>query len=247
MMKHVLNLNSGIFKFILILATSVLLTSYLLVNSEKEENILWHVVDPLNDSLYFIWKDKDDSIVNTIKRLKKILDPYELIFAMNGGMFKKDYSPKGLYIENGILKSPVDTIRNGYGNFYLQPNGIFLIDNSHKAMVCKATDFKMNNRVKYATQSGPLLIIEGEIHPAFNNGSVNLNIRNGVGILPDNKIVFAMSKEKINFYDFAMFFKNKGCYNALYLDGFVSRTYLPEKGFNKTEGNFGVIIYQYVN
>jgi uncharacterized protein YigE (DUF2233 family) len=76
----------------------------------------------------------------------------------------------------------------------------------------------------------------------LQKGSANVNIRNGVGILPDNKIVLAISKEEINLYDFAEYFKNLGCKNALYLDGFVSRMYLPEKDLNTTDGDFGVII-----
>jgi uncharacterized protein YigE (DUF2233 family) len=87
-----------------------------------------------------------------------------------------------------------------------------------------------------------MLLINGKMHPGFNKGSTNLNIRNGVGILPDKRIIFAMSKREINFYDFATYFKNKGCKNALYLDGLVSRTYLPEKRWIQTDGNFGVMI-----
>jgi uncharacterized protein YigE (DUF2233 family) len=87
-----------------------------------------------------------------------------------------------------------------------------------------------------------MLVIDGEIHPEFERGSANLNIRNGVGILPDNNIVFVMSKKEINFYDFARYFKSIGCKNALYLDGLVSRTYLPEKNWIQTDGDFGVII-----
>ena len=87
-----------------------------------------------------------------------------------------------------------------------------------------------------------MLVINFKIHPDFKEGSTNLNIRNGVGILSDNSIVFAMSKEPINFYDFANYFKSLGCKNALYLDGLVSRTYLPEKKWIQTDGNFGVII-----
>ena len=75
--------------------------------------------------------------------------------------------------------------------------------------------------IKYATQSGPMLIIDGQIHPAFKQGTANLNIRNGVGILPNNKLLFVMSKKEMNLYDFANYFKNSGCINALYLDGFV--------------------------
>jgi uncharacterized protein YigE (DUF2233 family) len=87
-----------------------------------------------------------------------------------------------------------------------------------------------------------MLLINNVIHPAFKDGSTNVNIRNGVGILPNGNIVFAMSKEAINFYEFAKYFKSLGCQNALYLDGFVSKTYLPEKKWIQTDGDFGVII-----
>jgi len=87
-----------------------------------------------------------------------------------------------------------------------------------------------------------MLLIDGKNHSAFIEGSKNLNIRNGVGILPDNKVFFAMSKTEIYFYDFAKYFQSLGCKNALYLDGYVSRTYLPEKNWEQTDGNFGVII-----
>jgi uncharacterized protein YigE (DUF2233 family) len=51
-----------------------------------------------------------------------------------------------------------------------------------------------------------------------------------------------MSKEGINFYDFAEYFQALGCRNALYLDGYVSRTYLPSENWIQTDGNFAVII-----
>jgi uncharacterized protein YigE (DUF2233 family) len=110
------------------------------------------------------------------------------------------------------------------------------------AKICLTEDFINTGKIKYATQSGPMLVINGEIHSAFKENSTNLNIRNGVGILPNNEILFAMSKKEINFHDFAAYFKKMGCKNALYLDGFVSRTYLPEKRWIQTDGDFGVII-----
>ena len=160
---------------------------------------------------------------------------------MNGGMYKKDNSPQGLFIENKKTLSFIDT-SDGEGNFYLKPNGVFYITSDNIPFVCKTGDFIDNGKIKFATQSGPMLLNDGQIHTAFKNGSKNLNIRNGVGILPNNKIVFAMSKIEISFYDFAKYFQSLGCKNALYLDGFVSRTYLPEKKWIQTDGNFGVII-----
>ena len=142
-----------------------------------------------------------------------------LIFAMNGGMYREDYEPLGIYIENNILISPLDTLE-GKGNFYLKPNGVFSISNSGTAAITPTQNFNLKD-VTFATQSGPMLLVDGNIHDGFSKTSENLQIRNGVGILPTGDVVFAMSKQPINFYDFAMYFKNNGCKTALYLDGFV--------------------------
>jgi uncharacterized protein YigE (DUF2233 family) len=205
--------------------------------------ILSHTVDLKKQDLKFYWKNDDGKILKSFKKLDASLKAKneKLVFAMNGGMYKTNHSPLGLYIENGKELSKVNSIKEGYGNFYMQPNGIFYITDSHTAVVCKTPDFKREG-VKYATQSGPMLLINGKIHDKFKDGSKNLNIRNGVGILPNGSIVFGMSKDMINFYDFASYFKSLGCENALYLDGFVSKTYLPSEGYHELKGNFGVII-----
>lgn len=87
-----------------------------------------------------------------------------------------------------------------------------------------------------------MLVIAIEIHPVFVKGSANLHIRNAIGILPSGRLLFAMSKDRITPYDFAEFFKSNGCQNALYLDSFVSRTYLPKKKWEQLDGDFGVLI-----
>lgn len=209
------------------------------------ENPLYvsHVVNLKYQNLKFYWKNSIDVNYNNFENLKAELSILnkKLIFAMNGGMYKKDLSPQGLYVENGITLTPLDTITKGYGNFYLQPNGVFAITKNNKALIIKSTNFN-NDFIKFATQSGPLLIIEGIIHTKFNKGSKNVNIRNGVGILPNGDLIFAMSLQKVNFYEFATYFNSLGCKNALYLDGFVSKTFLPEKNQLEMDGNFGVII-----
>ena len=113
---------------------------------------------------------------------------------------------------------------------------------SHKPTICKTIDFKPHDNIKSATQSGPMLVIDGKLHSKFNKKSTSTHYRNGVGILPNGNLIFVMSKEKVNFYAFANYFKEKGCQNALYLDGFVSKTYLPAKGSEDLGGNFGVIM-----
>lgn len=208
-----------------------------------DDRILVYTVDPKTQNLQLYWKNDDGQTLKSIQNLKSYVESknLKLTFAMNGGMFDKNFAPQGLLIQNKKTLSVLDTT-NGTGNFYLKPNGIFYITTDNIPFVCTTREFKESKNIKHATQSGPMLLIDGQIHPAFKDGSTNLNIRNGVGILPNNKVVFAMSKTAINFYDFAKYFQSLGCKNALYLDGFVSRTYLPEKKWIQTDGNFGVII-----
>lgn len=209
----------------------------------NEETILSYTVDPKSQDIQFYWKDENSERFGSILNLKNWLEQKNktLVFAVNGGMFKPDHSPQGLFIQDRQIITPLDTTSRN-GNFYLKPNGVFYITAKQQAIVCKTTDFINTKNMRFATQSGPMLVIDGTIHPDFKKDSKNVNIRNGVGILSDGTILFAMSKEKINFYDFANYFKKSGCKNALYLDGFVSRTFLPEKKWTQTDGDFGVII-----
>src|ERR1044072_6288419 len=233
-------------KLIFIAAVSVVLLmailSFTTGKSADDDVIVSYIADPQKQDIQLYWKDDHGNLVVWIHNLKDFLGSKgrKLVFAMKGGMFMTNNAQLGLFIQQHGVVTALNTA-SGEGNFYLKPNGVFYITNANKAVVCTSSEF-VNNNVKYATQSGPMLVIDGEIHPAFKKGSVNLNIRNGVGVLPNNRIVFAMSKKEINFYDFALFFKNLGCKNALYLDGFVSRMYLPEKDQLQTDGNFGVII-----
>jgi uncharacterized protein YigE (DUF2233 family) len=211
--------------------------------ANEDDRFVSYIVNPKKQNLEFFWKNKKEEHFKNAENLISWLKSKnkKLLFSTNGGMYKKDNSPQGLYVENTITKSEIDT-SNGKGNFYLKPNGVFYLTTDKNPMICKTENFLSNEKIKYATQSGPMLVIDGEIHTAFKKNSTNLNIRNGVGILPNNQIIFAISKKEINFYDFAEYFKKLGCKNALYLDGFVSRTYLPEKNWNQIDGNFGVII-----
>ncbi|CAM3908084.1 phosphodiester glycosidase family protein [Flavobacterium branchiophilum] len=231
---------------ILLMGLLLLLTAGLIAfktnQNAIDDQILTYTVDTKTQDLQLFWKNDKGETFKSIQNLKNYVESktLTLTFAMNGGMFNKDFSPQGLFIQNKKIRMILDTA-DGNGNFYLKPNGIFYITTDNKPFVCKTTNFNYNGKIKYATQSGPMLIIDGQVHSAFKDGSTNLNIRNGVGILPDNRVVFAMSKTEINFYDFAKYFQSLGCKNALYLDGFVSRTYLPEKNWTQTDGNFGVI------
>lgn len=210
----------------------------------KEDNrFVTYQVNPEKQNIRLYWKNNKGEILKSLDHLKNDVQSKQekLVFAMNGGMFEPDDAPKGLYIENFKILKPIDTLQ-GSGNFYVQPNGIFYLTQHKKAGIVETKKYNQDKNIKYATQSGPMLIINGKINPIFQENSKNLNIRNGVGILENGKLIFVMSKKEINFYALAQYFKNLGCKEALYLDGYVSRTYLPEKNWVQKDGNFGVII-----
>lgn len=203
----------------------------LLQIQNRDEDFVSYNVDPKQKDVRLFWKDDAGNLLRNFSNLQKLVSAKNknLVFAMNAGMYQENNAPLGLYIDNQKQVTPLNK-RNGLGNFYLKPNGIFYIDTSNRAFIKHTDEININPSIKYATQSGPMLVTDGVINPFFSKGSQNLNIRNGVGILPGGNILSAMSKGQINFYDFATYFKNAGCVNALYLDGFVSRTYLPSKG-----------------
>ncbi|MEE6127005.1 phosphodiester glycosidase family protein [Chryseobacterium arthrosphaerae] len=210
---------------------------------KNEDRFVICQVNPEKESIRLYWKNKDHKILGSIARLKDEVESghEELLFSMNGGMFEPDHTPKGLYIENFKILKPVDSL-SGSGNFYLPPNGVLYITRNHKAGIVTTQQYRQNSLIRYATQSGPMLLMDGKINPLFQKDSKNLNIRNGVGILENGELIFAMSKKEISFYTFARLFKELGCRNALYLDGYVSRAYLPEKNWVQKDGDFGVII-----
>ena len=151
-------------------------------------------------------------------------------FAMNAGMYLPDLSPAGLYIEDGAKLTPLVT-SDGPGNFGLLPNGVFCIADRFSVVESRAFA-KADPACRFATQSGPMLVIAGKLHPLFKPGSDSLNLRNGVGVSADGQTAyFAISNHAVNFASFARLFRDGlGTPNALYFDGSISRLYAPDLG-----------------
>ncbi|WP_430465478.1 phosphodiester glycosidase family protein [Tabrizicola sp.] len=150
----------------------------------------------------------------------------QLAFAMNAGMFHADLAPVGLYIENWIQSARLIT-SDGPGNFGLLPNGVFCAGVGFSVIESRAYA-EARPPCRYASQSGPMLVIDGALHPRFVEGSDSLNYRNGVGVTEDGRALFAISNEVVNFHSFARLFRDAlGTPNALFFDGSVSRLYAP--------------------
>ena len=157
-------------------------------------------------------------------------------FAMNAGMYHRDLDPVGLYVENGVETARLVT-RDGPGNFGLLPNGVFCIGDGFRIIESRA--FKKDRPdCRFASQSGPMLVIDGDLHPKLLPGSDSTYIRNGVGVSADGtRAVFAISNEAVNFHAFARLFRDGlDLPDALYFDGNISRLYAPALG--RHDGGF---------
>lgn len=154
-----------------------------------------------------------------------------LVFAMNAGMYHPDRRPVGLYVENGRVEGKLITSA-GPGNFGMVPNGVFCIAPDGFALIESRRFADMSPACQYATQSGPMLVIGGELHPRFLPDSTSRYRRNGVGVSPDGKrAFFVISEDPVTFHEFARLFRDGlGVPDALYLDGNISRLHAPALG-----------------
>jgi uncharacterized protein YigE (DUF2233 family) len=154
-----------------------------------------------------------------------------LTFAMNAGMFHPDFNPVGLLVIDGKTLAPLNH-RSGTGNFFLQPNGVFMVD-ANGARVLATGDYLAHRdelRPLLATQSGPLLVHEGRIPDtlAFSSKSRSRHVRNGVCARTPQIVAFVITQAEVTLREFASFFLGDlGCGEALYLDGTISSLYSP--------------------
>ncbi|MHA7872611.1 MAG: phosphodiester glycosidase family protein, partial [Hyphococcus sp.] len=167
-----------------------------------------------------------------------------LVFAMNAGMYHEDRAPVGLYIEDSVDMSPINT-NDGPGNFHMKPNGVFYVSSDGHAYVEETSVYLQIKQPtpRYATQSGPMLVIGGVIHPRFLPASDSRKRRNGVGVTEDGAVVFVLADSPVNLHDFATYFRDiRQTPNALYLDGTISRLYAPGLDRNDPGLKMGPIV-----
>ncbi len=151
----------------------------------------------------------------------------QVAFALNGGMFGEDGRPIGLAIVEGRQVRAINR-RKGGGNFHLMPNGVFQVRRDGRAEIVTTDKWKSSPDIRTATQSGPMLVIAGKLHPAFDHDGQSRHIRNGVGVGADGKARFVISQDSVSLGKFARFFRDQlKCPNALFFDGAVSALWDP--------------------
>jgi uncharacterized protein YigE (DUF2233 family) len=187
-------------------------------------------VDLAQHTVRLYWKRSDGTPYAYLSSLPRTLERESgrLLFATNAGMFDPDLKPVGLYVEQRREFVHTNT-RSGYGNFHMKPNGVFYIAAGRAAVTETQAFLKQRPQADLATQSGPMLVINGRLHPRFDRGSTSLKARTGVGVRADGKVIFAISQGEVSFDAFARLFRDGlNCPNALFLDGgSASSLYAP--------------------
>lgn len=158
-----------------------------------------------------------------------------LAFATNAGIYDRDYRPLGLYVEGGKTVVPLNTAHGNprSGNFSLLPNGVFAVYDDGTAEVRSTEAFRSAGRKpRWATQSGPMLVIDGELNTQFDHESDSMKWRSGVCAKTPHEVVFVVSRAPVNFHAFARLFRDElGCRDALFLDGTISQAWTPKDGY----------------
>ncbi|WP_420023098.1 phosphodiester glycosidase family protein [Cereibacter azotoformans] len=169
----------------------------------------------------------DGKPYGSFERINSALVPEgrQLAFAMNAGMYHADRRPVGLLVEEGFERAPIVTSA-GPGNFGMLPNGVFCVGEGYRVIESRAFAAE-RPACRFASQSGPMLVIGGKLHPRFLVDSDSRYVRNGVGVSADgSRAVFAISNRPVTFHEFGRLFRDAlELPDALYFDGSISRLY----------------------
>ncbi len=189
-------------------------------------------VHPALHNLTLHWKNPEsnepfETAHNLVHWLERT--GHSVVAVTNAGIFEPGLIPTGLHVEKRQQLRPMN-LEDGYGNFYLKPNGVFFVYD-HQFGILESARFHMEKpETDYALQSGPLLLQESKIHPAFTPGSKNCRLRSGIGISEDGQAILAITNGAVNFFDFAVWFRDTAnVTDALYLDGTISSLHTRQR------------------
>ena len=189
-------------------------------------------VDMRSEHLKLFLSDTSGKPFNFFSRIAQALAVHgeQLTLAMNAGIYREDYKPVGLLVIDGHQIHRLN-LASGFGNFYMKPNGVFVVSPSGARIVASPDYPALADPAWLATQSGPLLVQGRQVNPSLNPQGTSRLIRNGVGVVSTRDVVFVVSEDPVSFYEFALLFRDRlNATEALYLDGNVSSLYAPSIG-----------------
>jgi uncharacterized protein YigE (DUF2233 family) len=196
------------------------------------------------DSLQLFLRDDAGRPLRSFAGVERWLQPRSrrLVFAMNAGMYHENGSPVGLCVIGGREITPLNTGK-GDGNFFLQPNGVFLISTNGARVIATTEYAALREKVLLATQSGPLLVHRGRIHPAFRRESTSRYLRNAVGVPSPQVALFVITEDPVSFHELAVLLRDElHCPDALFLDGAISSLHAPALHRSDGRADLGPII-----
>ncbi len=130
------------------------------------------------------------------------------LIAINGGFFDQEYHPLGLRINQQQEHNPLKYI-SWWGVFYVK---------DRIPHIKSVKDFSQDNQIDFAVQSGPRLLINGQI-PSLKPGYAE---RSALGITSTNKVIILVTENNpVSTTWLAEHMKQRplNCVNALNLDG----------------------------
>lgn len=187
--------------------------------------------DPATQDLRLVWRGRDGRALRRFPALQRDLGPdaARVAFAMNAGMYETDGRPLGLFIEAGAEGRALNTRTGASGNFYMAPNGVFSVAPDGTPRIESTEAYRARDGApRWATQSGPMLLIAGRLHPGIQPDGASHYIRNGACVAPGGRLFFVISETKVSFGRFATAMRDGlACTDALYFDGAVSSLWAP--------------------
>jgi uncharacterized protein YigE (DUF2233 family) len=198
------------------------------------------------EQLELFWRDDSGRPYRQFPALREALQVKgkQLVFAVTAGMYQPDFSPVGLFVTDGRELMPLNH-HVGSGNFSQQPNGVFLVEGNSARVMTTEEYAGEHPKPLLATQSGPMLVHNGEITTSavMSPNSNWRKIRNGVCAPSSTAVDFVISESPVTFYEFASFFRDAlHCSEALYLDGSISSLYAPSLNREDRGSDMGPIL-----
>ena len=209
---------------------------------QRFEGSSFTVCDPKGGRLQLFAATRLEKPIRSFAELQTRLDPSRVAFAMNAGMFDGNGRPIGMAVAGRKQIRKVN-LKDGAGNFHLTPNGVFMVTCGGQAAIFRSDAIPLFRCApQLSTQSGPMLVIDGKLHPKLEPDGPSRYVRNGVGV-KDGKALFVISQDPVSLGKFARFFRDGlKTPDALYFDGSVSSLWDPANGRQDSHSELGPII-----
>ena len=122
--------------------------------------------------------------------------------------------------------------------------GVFAVT-THGAAVVKTDDwprYAATHRVVFATQSGPMTLVDGQVNGKFAATRANRKLRNGVCVGPDGRVRFTLTLKPATFREFAVHQRALGCTQGLFFDCVISGAYAVGTALPAGRPPFGPLV-----